>query len=551
MSQKDNESQLNLALQAIRRDPKLKVYTASKIYKVDHRKLGRRLRGMLPRRAIEANSRKMSDLEESVLCSHILHLASKGFPPRLCVVEDMANRILATRQAERVGPRWAANFVRRRPELRTRFQRKYDYQRAKCEDPEIIRGWFELVRNTIVKYAIIDADIYNFDETGFMMGQISTGMVVTSSDGRGQAKKTQPGNREWVTVVQAVSATGYAVPPFLIVAAKTHLDSWYDEVEFPPRWRAGVSQNGWTTNKLAKDWVRHFEEFTTPRKVGVYRLLVLDGHESHHSDKFEEYCKAHNIITLCMPPHSSHILQPLDVGCFGPLKKSYGRQIEHLMRQQITHVTKEDFIPAFRAAFEESLTESNVQGGFRGAGLVPFDPERVISALDLKLRTPTPQNSRPSTAQPWTSQTPNNTLQATSQSSFIKDRVTRHQGSSPTSILDAIDQFTKGTSKVMVKLALLDAEVKELRKANEILSKRRQRKKSRLQTGGSLNLQEAQALMDERDVAEQFRQETRASRHRKDQGETRARRCGNCNTTGHNSRTCPIVIDISEEENSE
>jgi hypothetical protein len=126
--------------------------------------------------------------------------------------------------------------------------------------------------------------------------------------------------------------------------------------------------------------------------VGVYRLLVLDGHESHHLVEFEEYCKEHNIITLCMPPYSSHLLQPLDVGCFSPLKKAYSRQIEELMRQQITYITKEDFIPAFRAAFQTSLTESNIQGGFRGAGIVLFDPERVISTLDLKLRTPTPTN---------------------------------------------------------------------------------------------------------------------------------------------------------------
>lgn len=551
MPQKNDENQLNLAIQAIQRDPNLKVYTASKIYKVDHRKLGRRLSGMLPRHAISANSRKMTDLEESVLSEHILDLVSKGFPPRLCVVEDMANRIIATRQGERVGPRWAGNLVRRRPELRTRFQRKYDYQRAKCEDPEVIRGWFELVKNTIAKYSICEADIYNFDETGFMMGVISTGIVVTSSDGRAQAKKIQPGNREWVTVVQAVNSVGYAVPPYIIVAGKNHLDSWYDEVEFPPRWRTSVSQNGWITNELAIDWIRHFEEFTSPRKLGVYRLLVLDGHESHHSDAFEEYCKDHNIVTLCMPPHSSHILQPLDVGCFGPLKKSYGRQIEHLMRQQCTHITKEDFIPAFRAAFSESLTENNIKGGFRGAGLVPFDPERVISALDLKLRTPTPQNSRPSTAQPWTSQTPNNTIQTVSQSSFIKDRVTRHQGSSPTSILDAIDQLSKGTSKVMAKLVLLQAENRDLRRANETLSKRRNRKRSRLQAGGSLNLQEAQALMDERDVAEQIKQETRAGGSRKARDETRARRCGNCNATGHNARTCQFVEEASEEDDSE
>jgi hypothetical protein len=251
-------------------------------------------------------------------------------------------------------------------------------------------------------------------------------MVVTSSDGRAKVKIIQPGNREWVTVVQAVSSVGYAVPPYIIVAGKNHLDSWYNETELLPYWRTGVSQNGWTTNELAMDWIRHFEEFTSSRKLGVYRLLVLDGHESHHSNEFKEYCKEHNIITLCMPPYSSHILQPLDVGCFGPLKKSYGRQIKHLMRQQYTYITKEDFIPAFRAAFKDSLIESNIKGGFRGAGLVPFNPEKVISALDLKLRTPTPQNSRPSTTQPWTSQTPSNATQVTSQSSFIKDRVARH-----------------------------------------------------------------------------------------------------------------------------
>ena len=244
MPQKNDETQLNLAIQAIQHDPKLKVYTTSKIYQVDHRKLARWLNGMPPRRDILANSRKLTDLEEQVLIERILDLGSKGFAPRLCVVEDIANRLLATRQGKRVGPRWAANFVRQQPELQTRFQRKYDYQRAKCEDPEIIRAWFELVKNTIAKYAIADTDIYNFDKTGFMMGVISTGMVVISSDGQAQAKKTQPGNREWVTVVQAVNSLGYAIPPYIIVAGKNHLNSWYDESDFPPHWRIAVSQNG-------------------------------------------------------------------------------------------------------------------------------------------------------------------------------------------------------------------------------------------------------------------------------------------------------------------
>ena len=116
----------------------------------------------------------------------------------------------------------------------------------------------------------------------------------------------------------------------------------------------------------------------------------MDGHESHHSTDFVLFCKEHKIITPCMPAHSSHILQPLDIGCFGPLKKAYGREIEGLVKGHITHITKTDFLPAFFAAFQSAMTEKNVKGAFRGGGLVPFDPESVLSRLDVRLRTPSP-----------------------------------------------------------------------------------------------------------------------------------------------------------------
>ena len=108
--------------------------------------------------------------------------------------------------------------------------------------------------------------------------------------------------------------------------------------------------------------------------MGIYRLLILDGYKSYYLTVFEIFYQEHNIITLCMPPYSSYILQPLDIGCFSLLKKVYGKQIEGLMRGGQTHITKEDFFPAFQVAFQESMTISNVQGGFRGTGIIPFDP---------------------------------------------------------------------------------------------------------------------------------------------------------------------------------
>jgi hypothetical protein len=142
-----------------------------------------------------------------------------------------------------------------------------------------------------------------------------------------------------------------------------------------------LSENGWTTNTIGFEWIQHFDKHTKGRTTGTYRLLVLDGHESYISVEFQQYCQENHIITLCMPPHSSHILQPLDVSCFSPLKASYGKQIESLVRLRINHITKLEFLPAFKEAFQAAFSEQNIRSGFRATGLVPYDPENVLSHL--------------------------------------------------------------------------------------------------------------------------------------------------------------------------
>jgi uncharacterized protein YbdZ (MbtH family) len=290
MASISNESRVILALEALEKNDTLSLRAAAKIYNVS-------LTTLKARRDIPANSRKLTDLEEETIVQYIIELSTRAFPPRLCHVEDMANQLLRARDAPPVGIRWAHNFVKRQPELRTRFAHKYDYQRAKCEDPKIIREWFALVHNTKVKYGILDEDTYNFDETGFMMGIITTGMVVTTSDGRSRAKLAQPGNREWATVIQGVNAQGWAIPPFIILAGQYHLSNWYRECNLPATWRIATTDNGWTTNEKGLDWIKHFDYHTAPRTKGTHRLLILDGHESHHT-------------TLERLPRSQSLLKP-------------------------------------------------------------------------------------------------------------------------------------------------------------------------------------------------------------------------------------------------
>jgi hypothetical protein len=89
-------------------------------------------------------------------------------------------------------------------------------------------------------------------------------------------------------------------------------------------------------------------------------LLIIDGHRSHNTAEFTQYCKDHKIVILCMPLHSLHLLQPLNVGCFAPLKKAYRDEVNKLMRNWINHITKQEFLLCFKAAYKNAVTASNI-----------------------------------------------------------------------------------------------------------------------------------------------------------------------------------------------
>ncbi len=105
-------------------------------------------------------------------------------------------------------------------------------------------------------------------------------------------------------------------------------------------------------------------------------------------------------------------------------------------------------------------------------------------------------------------------------------------------MLNAVDQFAKGTIAVMHEMALLRTEVSALRKANEELSKRRRAKKTRIRLGGSLTVQEAQDLLAQKAVGRPVGQEIQPEGSGVDGVRTKIRCCGLCGKPGHNARTC-------------
>ena len=470
-----------------------------------------------------------------MIVQYILDLDQRGFAPTYAAIRDMADKLLAARGAGQVGQKWPANFVRRTDSLKTCFNRAYDRQRALCEDTVLIRSWFELVEQTKAKYGICDEDVYNFDEAGFMMGKITTQLVVTGSERRGRPKAIQPGNREWVTLIAAINAAGWSVPPFLIFAGQYHLSAWYEEEEIPRNWAIALSDKGWTNNELGVEWLKHFNAHTKARVVGARRLLILDGHESHHSLEFQELCKEYNIYTLCMPPHSSHLLQPLNVGCFSPLKRAYSREVESLIRHHINHITKLEFLPAFKAAFSQSFTSANICSAFRGAGLVPLQPDAVLSKLNVQLRTPTPP---PPPEALWEARTPSNVRELEAQSTLIRERVRKHKSSSPASIIEAINQLKKGAEVMMLSAELMRDRIASLKKANEAASARKKRKKKRIQKRGVLTKGAGEDLLAQHEADQQIAREQRQGGERSGVRRQALARCTRCRETGHNSRTC-------------
>jgi hypothetical protein len=273
-------------------------------------------------------------------------------------------------------------------------------------------------------------------------------------------------------------------------------------------------------------------------------MLVLDGHESHDSAAFQAYCKTNNIIPLCLPAHSSHLTQPLDVGCISVLKRSYGLQIEHFIKAHINHISKVEFFIAFKAAYEQSLSVQNGQAGFQGAGLIPYDPQVVISKLDVNLQAVTPPRLPSVDEDPWVSQTPHNPTEALSQTTLVKGCIARHQGSSPMPIFKTVASLAKGTELLAHEVTLLQAEIRSLRTANEALSKRRRAKKTRIRQGGVLTVEDAHDILSQTEVDEQIRRDRRLGGGVQGKGNPTVRRCGTCGETGHNSRTCQDTITV-------
>ena len=238
------------------------------------------------------------------------------------MITDCANAILRrSHPADLDGPppqvsqHWARRFLERHPEYLVRKQRVQEIDRKNAQDPDIIQEWLQKFKTIRDKYEIPPQDIYNFDESGFRIGVGRNQWIVTRIYDRTLSLGSNT-NRESVTICETISGDGCVLPPIVIVSGVIHQEQWFTTTGIDDDTLLAVSDTGYSNDILSLEWLKHFERLSAQRQHGLYRLLLLDRYGSHCTKEFLDFCDNHGIIPFCLPPHTTHILQPLDVVVF-------------------------------------------------------------------------------------------------------------------------------------------------------------------------------------------------------------------------------------------
>ncbi|EED14745.1 conserved hypothetical protein [Talaromyces stipitatus ATCC 10500] len=358
----------------------------------------------------------------------------------------------------------------------------------------------QILRNLVVELIQHDvgdpSNIYNFDEKGFNIGLCRTEKRIISKS-QLRSKKLlgaiQDGSTEFITLIACICA------------------------------------NRATTNSRIR---------------GRYRLLILDGHGSHLTPQFDRICAENDIIPVCMPAHSSHLLQPLDVGCFAVLKRAYGRVVSDLARNSYNHIDKLDFLADYPRARIKAFQPSIIQNSFAATGLVPINPERVLLKLNISLRTPTPPSSRPSSrSSQFTPKTPKTAVQLQKQASMLKELLKQRSNSPPSPSKIILDQIIKGHYQALHHTALLAQENANLRIANEKKCRKRNRSTRQIVHEGGLSVEEGLQLAQQENQQVEgsglVSHEQGALPTQQDQPRRRALpKCSGCGDIGHKINQC-------------
>ncbi|EED23387.1 conserved hypothetical protein [Talaromyces stipitatus ATCC 10500] len=306
-------------------------------------------------------------------------------PPTNQQIEESANYLLGKDfsgpgEPPRAGKNWVHDFIKRLPKQYVRIvQKPQEKERTVAEHYGEVERWFIDLELAIQQYKIRPQNLWNFDETGFIVGQGKDEAVVTAYP-KTSKRVSSLSSRESITVVEGINAEGKIIPPLLIPKGKVHLEEWYRHIK-DDDWLVAPASNGFITDEIAFEWLQHFDHFSRPGAFPDWRLILIDNHTTHLTIQFVQYCEIWHIRPFRFPPHSTHFLQPLDGVPFQQYKHVHGRVVNKIARLGGFDFDKNDFFEELRDIRIRTFTTRTIRHGWRERGIWPLNPRLILDTM--------------------------------------------------------------------------------------------------------------------------------------------------------------------------
>lgn len=346
--------------------------------------------------------------EEARLEKWIIDKAKVGFPMHPDVVKDAVQNVLNDAKRDspfvdnRPGKKWMSLFLKRKPEIVKRNTEIISKARAAVTE-EKIRSWFAEVVSFTEEEGVGDvlkdgSRIFNCDEIG-MHTCPKTGIVLGPKGFKNLYEIANGPEKESITVLCTYSANG-KVPPPMVVFPYKRIPGYIADA-LPDGWAIGRSDSGWMVFSTFYEYVANvFYPWLLEMNVQFPVILFLDGHKSHLSLELCTFCIEKQIIVYCLPPNSTHIMQPCDVSMFRPQKECWKKIVRSRKQESVKAITKANFAPFFKIAFDKSAKLETIVNGFRACGLFPFNPDAIDYSKCISERHKSIQNTTASSVMP-------------------------------------------------------------------------------------------------------------------------------------------------------
>lgn len=380
------EEALAKALQDIK-DGSETLNGASKKYDIPKSTLHNKLTQKTPNIRKMGPQTVLNELEENRIEQWITAKAMLGFPMHPSEIKDAVQKILTETsrpnpfKENRPGEKWLKLFLQRHPDVGKRNTEIISKSRAAVTE-SAIRGWFSEMKTYLIEHDLLDmmedpSRIYNADETG-VRTCVKSGLVLgpVSKKLRNLYEVSSGNEKESITVLCTYGASGVAAPPMVIFPYKRIPKEL--ALSVPGDWATGRSDSGWMTGATFFEYVANvFYNWLVEKEIKLPVILFIDGHKSHYSIELYEFCMEKNIILYCLYPNSTHILQPCDVTIFKPLKSEWKKTCQAHKQRTSASITRYNFCPLFKEAYEKSSQASTIIKGFEVCGLYPLNPDNV------------------------------------------------------------------------------------------------------------------------------------------------------------------------------